>query len=97
MRPEKWLIKRELEPSFPSGHATTAAVTFAGIIVLLWRSSLPHEVKLAASVVPAVFALGIGWSRLVLGAHFLSDVLGGYALGAAWLCALLAVLEAYGV
>ncbi len=97
LRPEKWLKRQEHDSSFPSGHATTAAVTFAGIVLLVWRSSLPHDLKVAASIPPACFALGIGWSRLVLGAHYLSDVLGGYAFGAAWLCAMLAVLEGYGV
>ncbi len=97
VRPEKWLRREEPDFSFPSGHATTAAVTFGGIALLVWRSSLPHDLKLTAGIAPALFALGIGWSRIVLGAHYLSDVGGGYALGAGWLCAMLAALEAYGV
>lgn len=97
VRPENWLLKREGQSSFPSGHAATAAVTFAGIVLLLWRSSLPHELKLWATLPPGIFAVGIGWSRLALSAHYFTDVLGGYALGAAWLCATVAVLEAYGV
>lgn len=97
LRPPNWLIRRELDTSFPSGHSTTAAVTFAGLVLLIVRSSLPQEVKLGTALVPAVFALGIGWSRIVLGAHYLSDVCGGYALGAAWLFTMVAILEAYGL
>ena len=97
VRPLKWLIRHERHSSFPSGHATTAAVTFAGLALLIVRSSLPYDLKLALPVACVVFALGIGWSRIVLGAHYLSDVCGGYAFGAAWLFALVAVLEAFGV
>lgn len=97
LRPEKWLRRQELDASFPSGHAATAAVTFAGIVVVIFRSNLPEDAKLAAGALPAIFVAGIGWSRIALGAHHLSDVLGGYALGAAWLCALLAALALYGV
>lgn len=97
LRPANWLIKHEHDSSFPSGHATTAAVSFAGIVLLLWRSSLPYEIRAAATVLPAIFALGIGWSRMVLGAHYLTDVLGGYAFGTAWIFTMVALLEAYGV
>lgn len=97
LRPANWLIRRERDSSFPSGHATTAAVTFAGLALLVIRSSLPHDLKLALSIAPVAFALGIGWSRIALGGHYLSDVLGGYAFGSAWLFALVAILEAFGV
>ncbi len=96
-RPANWLIRREGDSSYPSGHATTAAVTFAGLALLVIRSSLPHDLKLPLSIAPLVFALGIGWSRIVLGGHFLSDVCGGYAFGGAWLFALVAILEAFDV
>ncbi len=51
----------------------------------------------AAVAVPVVAvllvcAVGIPWSRLALGAHYLTDVAGGLLLGAAFLCAALAVI-----
>jgi undecaprenyl-diphosphatase len=94
LRPERWLVRREHDSSFPSGHATTAAVTFAGLALLVARSSFPHDLKLGIFIAAAIFALGIGWSRLVLGAHYLSDVCAGYTFGAAWLFAMVAILEA---
>jgi undecaprenyl-diphosphatase len=97
VRPANWLIRRELDSSFPSGHATTAAVTFAGFALLGLRSSFPHEVKLGIAAVCVPFVFGIGWSRIVLGAHYLSDVCGGYAFGASWLFAMVALLEAFAV
>lgn len=97
VRPVNWMIRQERHSSFPSGHATTAAVTFAGLALLIVRSSLPYDLKFPMATACVVFALGIGWSRIVLGAHYLSDVCGGYAFGAAWLFALVAVLEAFSV
>ncbi len=97
IRPANWLVRRERDSSFPSGHAATAIVTYAGLLILLWRSPAPAAVHLAISVPLAIFAVGIGWSRIALGAHYLSDVVGGYAFGAAWLCLWYALLRAYGV
>ena len=39
-----------------------------------------------------VCAVGISWSRLALGAHYLTDVVGGLLFGAAFLCAALAII-----
>ena len=41
----------------------------------------------------AAFILLIGFSRPFLGVHYLSDILGGYALGAAWLAVAVAMIE----
>jgi membrane-associated phospholipid phosphatase len=64
--------------SFPSGHTATA-VGFAGVL-LLARPWL--------GVIGMVIALGIGWSRMLLGAHHLSDVTVAalIALLVAWIC-----------
>ena len=66
--------------SFPSGHALTAVVAF-GLLVLL----VPRRFKIAAAVVGVVAVLLVSYSRLALGVHYVSDVLGGWLLGAAWL------------
>jgi membrane-associated phospholipid phosphatase len=71
--------------SFPSGHATVATVVFGTFAFLLWphARTTGRRVALVAGAV-GVIAL-VGFSRLYLGVHYLSDVLGGFALGAAWL------------
>ena len=75
--------------SFPSGHATQCMAFFAMLLVLAClagRARLRLWVIAAAAVVPVV-----GASRIYLGAHWFTDVLGGYALGGAWVALLTAV------
>lgn len=68
--------------SFPSGHSLSSIVIY-GALVLVFGPALPAR-KLVVAVV-AVLVAAIGFSRLALGVHFLSDVLGAWCLGVAWL------------
>lgn len=73
--------------SFPSGHSMTAIVLWGTLLVL----TLPAVRKAARPwLIAAMVALVVvvGGTRLALGVHFLSDVLAGWALGAAWLAAM---------
>lgn len=74
----------EGDPSFPSGHATdsTAIYLTLGLVLALFifRRPLTRFAVIAGS---AVIAAAIGASRLILGVHWPSDVLAGWALGAA--------------
>jgi undecaprenyl-diphosphatase len=70
--------------SFPSGHALNATV-FYGVMLLVFLPIIPPRLrKLAIGLVIALVAL-IGFSRVALGVHFPSDVVGGWLLGVAWL------------
>ena len=79
---------------FPSGHTTMSVVIYGFLAVLLLRSFHSHWRWL-----PFVFALSfsllVAFSRIYLGAHWLSDVLGGMALGWAWVTLLGAVYFNY--
>jgi undecaprenyl-diphosphatase len=73
-----------LGKSFPSGHAMSSTVTY-GALLLVFLPALPRRGKIAAFVATVVLLLVIGMSRLMLGVHFISDVVAGYILGLAWL------------
>lgn len=85
-RPRPELAFLHLETySFPSGHSTAATAAYGALAFLLWPAAQTarRRVALVAAVV-CLIAL-VGFSRLYLGVHYLSDVLGGFALGATWL------------
>jgi membrane-associated phospholipid phosphatase len=69
--------------SFPSGHSSGSATLVTVILVLTWPllSGTGRRVYLVLGVALAVL---VGLTRMWLGLHFLSDVVGGWALGVAW-------------
>jgi len=69
--------------SFPSGHSSGSATLVTVVLVLTWPlvSRTGRRVCLALGIALAVL---VGLTRMWLGVHFLSDVLGGWALGVAW-------------
>lgn len=85
-RPTFEPVAATLGPSFPSGHSSTAAASwaaFAFVAALWWgRRSWPLLAGLAVAIAIAVAA-----SRVLLDVHWLTDVVGGLALGWAWFAA----------
>ncbi|MEU3502758.1 phosphatase PAP2 family protein [Streptomyces hundungensis] len=69
--------------AFPSGHALTATVAFGLIVWLLSLHGAGRAVRGTVLAVGVVSALGVGFTRLFLGVHWFSDVLGGWLLGVA--------------
>ena len=83
VRPTANPIAHTLGPSFPSGHTTGAAACFAAFALVLGRGRSRNTQAVLAGA--AVFiALAVAASRVLLGVHWLTDVLGGLALGWAW-------------
>jgi undecaprenyl-diphosphatase len=78
--------------AFPSGHATGAIALWGMLAVVLWARG-PR--RLRALVWPSAFLIvwAVGASRLYLGVHWFTDVLGGYALGGLWLAVLLSIMQ----
>jgi membrane-associated phospholipid phosphatase len=70
--------------SFPSGHAAVSTATFTTIAFLLGRRYRSLRARLAIALGTAAAILLVGFSRLYLGAHYLSDVLAGISFGFAW-------------
>jgi membrane-associated phospholipid phosphatase len=79
--------------SFPSGHAQAALVGFA-VLLLVFLPLLRGAWRAIAVAVAALLTIGIGFSRVALGVHYVSDVLAGYVLGAAWVIAMTAAFNA---
>ncbi len=76
------LIALPADGSFPSAH-TTQIVAFALCVVLIVRRIWP-EWQFAAVTVAAMLIAVVATSRVYLQVHYLSDVLGGIALGIGW-------------
>ena len=70
--------------AFPSGHATQS-IAFYGMLAVILIVWLAPNRRLLVAIGAALVTAVIGASRLYLGVHWLTDVLGGYALGLAWL------------
>jgi undecaprenyl-diphosphatase len=82
--------------SFPSGHALASTVCY-GVMLLVALPYLPRRWRPAAIASVVVLVLLIGFSRLALGLHFVSDVVSGHVFGLAWLLAATAVFSAWRV
>jgi undecaprenyl-diphosphatase len=70
--------------SFPSGHALGSIVCY-GALFLVFLPAVRGTGRRVLTAVIVILIAAIGISRLLLGVHYLSDVLGGWALGLAWL------------
>ena len=78
--------------SFPSGHSSGAMVAYGMLAYLCLRLLAPRWHR-PALVAAGVVAGLVGISRLILGVHFASDVIAGFASGAAWLAVCVTGLE----
>jgi undecaprenyl-diphosphatase len=80
--------------SFPSGHAMNTTIVY-GAFVLVFLSLIPRVWRPVLIGVYAVWLGAMGWARMTLGVHYLSDVFGGVVLGLAWLAIGVAVFQAW--
>ncbi len=71
--------------SFPSGHAMSSTVTYGALLLVFLPLLRGRRHKILAMVATVTLVVAIGLSRLFLGVHYVSDVLGGWVLGLAWL------------
>jgi membrane-associated phospholipid phosphatase len=79
--------------AFPSGHAAQSVAFYAMLAIVLGAGRSPR-VKTVLWSVAALVMLVVGGSRIYLGAHWLTDVVGGYALGASWVATVVIVMLA---
>lgn len=75
----------EESTGFPSGHAMVAVVTYGLLAYFVMAHAAKRSVRVVSLVLAGALVMAIGFSRLFLSLHYLSDVLGGLAAGTAWL------------
>jgi undecaprenyl-diphosphatase len=87
LEPHLVLVKTS---SFPSGHATSSMVFFLALALALTVRSRWHRAAAGAAV---TLSFLVGTSRVMLGVHWPSDVIGGWAFGALWVMLTLPLAE----
>jgi undecaprenyl-diphosphatase len=88
-------IQTAMGKSFPSGHSMSSLICYGALLVIFLPVLTRPRDRRIAVVATCVLVLAIGLSRLMLGVHFVTDVLGGYVLGAAWLAGAVAIFEVW--
>lgn len=84
-------------PAFPSGHATHAAAVWVMVgIVLASGTGATRQRRIATWVAVGVIVVVVGVSRLYLAAHWLTDVLAGWAIGGLWALTMYSLLRPCG-
>lgn len=80
--------------AFPSGHATQAAAVYFTLAALVASRTNRRSTTISAWAIAALTVTAIGFTRPYLGAHWLTDVLAGWALGTLWCASVLAAIRA---
>jgi undecaprenyl-diphosphatase len=70
--------------SFPSGHALGSSICY-GALLLVFLPALPRRARRPVVWAVGILVAAIGVTRILLGVHYLSDVVGAWCLGVAWL------------
>ena len=91
-RPVNILLFEQTD-SFPSGHATITVALYGFLAYMAIRFSHSFTRQVRVLVITVFFSIMVGLSRIVLNEHYLSDVLGGYLVGALWLTVAISVTE----
>lgn len=81
-RPHLWELVYQIgsDYSFPSGHAMSSMSFAIVLIILTWNSSW----RWLTVILSSLFIISIAWTRLYLGVHYPSDIIGGWMIAIAW-------------
>jgi membrane-associated phospholipid phosphatase len=89
--PDPFVVEQQF--SFPSGHAMMAVIGFGMLAYVLLIPLKNRSLSICIVFGILLLILLIGISRIALGVHFFSDVIGGYAAGGVWLALCITVLD----
>jgi undecaprenyl-diphosphatase len=93
LRPESLSFYYEFSFSFPSGHATVAVAFYCVLFYSIIRSRKTNASKFKWLIAGILFIGLLGFSRLYLCVHYLSDVMAGYSLGLLWMLLAISIRE----
>jgi undecaprenyl-diphosphatase len=79
--------------SFPSGHSMNSLIGFGFVAYLFLERTSDRRARIAIIVATVILVGLVGFSRLYLGVHYLSDVIAGFLAGAVWLLVCIAALQ----
>ncbi len=90
-RPDLWnQLIHETTYSFPSGHAAGSSALAIAVVAILWRTKW----RIPALIVAPLYIALIGFSRLYLGVHYLTDVVAGWFVSIGWVTLVIVLIYA---
>lgn len=90
-RPEPFDVPGQIGRSFPSGHAAQSILVYGMLAALVALGPISPRLRTACFSTAALASAAVGFAVLIRDAHWLSDMIAGYAIGIAWLAGPLAV------
>ncbi len=84
-RPTQFRLIDESGYSFPSGHSMVSMAFYGFLLYLVWKKVKNPYVKWGISILLSLLIFFIGYSRIYLGVHYASDVMGGFCFSLAYL------------
>lgn len=95
-RPDYWRLIHEPTFAYSSGHAMFAVLVYWLWAWFIWNSGVPRSVRVVVAPLLVLWGCGVIWSRLALGAHYATDLVGGVLLAVTALGAASAIGAALG-
>ncbi len=94
-RPFEWMLVEESGFSFPSAHAMIGVAFYGMLVYLIWQTELNKKIKIILTAVISVLLILIGISRIYLGVHYCSDIIGGFTLSLSYLIIVTSLIDFY--
>lgn len=95
MRPEDFFQIKELGFSFPSGHSMVGISAYFMLTYIFFRDKPWNTKKILAWATTVLLVVSIGLSRIYLGVHWPTDVIGGFALGFIWIYVNIIIIDTF--